>query len=43
MKDFKVKYCSTCETSYEMVEDTVEYYLDFPTYGLDREVCCNCD
>ena len=43
MKDFKVKYCSMCETAYEMVKDTVEYYLDFPSYGLEREDCSKCE
>lgn len=39
---FKVMFCTECNHSYEMVKNVVNYYIDFPTYGLARETCGNC-
>ena len=42
-KEFPVKYCTGCKNVYETDKHGVEYYPDFPTYGLERETCCNCE
>ena len=43
VQQFPVKYCTICSKVYEMVfRKGIEYYVDFPTYGLERETCCNC-
>ena len=39
---FPVKYCLDCNQVYEKVKKGVEYFVAFPTYGLERETCCNC-
>ena len=41
-ENFPVKYCSDCEQVFEVLRKGIEYYLDFPTLGLERETCCNC-
>ncbi|MBC8427975.1 MAG: hypothetical protein H8D94_00730 [Candidatus Pelagibacter sp.] len=41
-KPFPVKYCDGCSNSYEMVGGEINYHIDFPSYGLDREDCSNC-
>ena len=41
-KPFPVRFCTECNHSYEMVKGIVNYHIDFPTYGLDRETCGNC-
>ena len=41
---FPVKYCSDCEQVFEMYGKTdIMYYGGFPTYGLERETCCECE
>ena len=40
---FNVKYCEDCNRSYEMDGSKIYYHLEFPTYGLKRETCCNCN
>ena len=40
---FGVKHCTECNRSYEMDGSKIYYHLDFPTFGLKREVCCECD
>ena len=43
-KEFPVKYCTECNTVYEIDgRVNVIYYSEFPTYGLERETCCNCE
>jgi hypothetical protein len=42
-KPFPVKYCLDCKRTYEIVENEIWYHIDFPTRGLERETCCNCD
>ena len=43
-KEFPVKYCTECSTVYEIDgRVNVIYYPEFPTYGLQRETCCNCE
>ena len=44
LKEFPVKYCKECSTVYE-IDGGVKavYYQDFPTYGLERETCCECE
>ena len=45
MEEFEVKYCLDCEKAYEIDGNgkDVFYYTEFPTYGLQRETCCNCE
>ena len=41
---FPVKYCLDCEQIFEMDGRVrIIYYQDFPTYGLERETCYNCE
>ena len=42
-KEFEVKYCLDCKQAYEMDRRDILYYTEFPTYGLQRETCCNCE
>jgi hypothetical protein len=47
-KEYKTKYCDGCKRvwQYEWVSNSKKnllYYLDYPTYGLDRENCQNCE
>ena len=42
-KIFPVKYCLDCEQVFEMDGKEAWYHSDFPTYGLERETCCNCE
>ena len=38
-----LRYCLDCSNVYEIVERIdIIYYPEFPTYGLQRETCCNC-
>ena len=41
-KSFPVRYCLDCEQVFEVDKKEIWYYKDFPTYGLERETCCNC-
>ena len=45
-KSFRVKFCGICMRSYERFwEDSrseLRYYDEFPSIGLDREVCKKC-
>ena len=40
---FTVKHCTDCNRSYEMGDNKIHYHMNFPTFGLKREVCCECD
>jgi len=43
-KEFPVKYCSDCEQVFEIYGKTsIMYYEEFPTFGLERETCYNCN
>ena len=43
---FKVLYCYVCEKAHECIwEDNrlrLNYYLDFPSIGLERKICDKC-
>jgi len=41
-KSFSVKYCEGCNKSYEMDGNTINYHIDFPSYGIERKICINC-
>jgi len=45
--DFRVKYCTSCEKSYEYYHlfgrgSILIYHDEFPTYKIERKVCGNC-
>lgn len=42
-ESFDVYHCEDCSQSYEMSGNTIFYHTDFPTFGLERKRCCNCN
>lgn len=40
---FNVYHCEECNQSYEMSDNTIFYHNDFPTFGVERKVCINCN
>ena len=43
LEKFPVKYCLDCKQVFEIGKKETWYHSDFPTYGLERETCCNCE
>ena len=39
---FPVKYCNSCNYSWENVYGKLILHLDFPSYGLQRKTCRKC-
>jgi len=39
---FPLRYCLDCKQVFEMDGSEIWYHVDFPTYGIEREKCCNC-
>ena len=39
---FPVKYCNSCNYSWENIHGKLMKYLDFPSYGLQRKTCSKC-
>ena len=50
-ESFNVLHCDGCHRSYEMGENypncslgvQVHYHVDFPTFGLERKTCFDCN
>ena len=46
-KSFRVKFCNTCMRIYERFwennRELLNYYDGFPSIGLDRGICKNCE
>ena len=42
-ESFNVLHCDECHNAYEMEGPTIVYHIDFPSYGLERKTCLNCN
>ena len=42
-ESFSVLYCEGCNHAWEMDGKTINYHTDYPSYGLDRGTCINCN
>ena len=39
---FSVKYCNSCNHTWEKICGKTTMHLDFPSYGLQRKTCSIC-
>lgn len=45
-KGFAVRLCTTCNKVWQFMwngSSNVEYFKDFPTYGIPRRTCTHCE